>query len=228
MELVKGIDVSRWQGSIDWKAAAGDGCRFAFIKAGGSDDGFYKDPYFEENIKNAYEAGIRIGCYYYIGAKCVTFADGAADGKRFVELVQPFRDKITLPLAMDFEAPTAGDKAGNTAAARGFCKEIYEAGFLPMIYASEISGFRDRLNISILPDIPLWAAKWSPVPPTTVPWDVWQQTSEGNVAGISGPVDLDYYDPEAWEQLDADPSPDHLRDALQQLRKLIEEVLIYL
>ena len=67
---IKGIDVSRWQGVIDWKAVKADGVEFAIIKAGGSDAGFYKDRTFEQNYAGAKENGISVGAYYFVGKLC--------------------------------------------------------------------------------------------------------------------------------------------------------------
>ena len=221
-EYIKGIDVSRWQGSINWEAAAADGVKFAFIKAGGSDAGFYEDPMFQINMIQAHDAGVKIGVYYYVGPNCTSFDDGEADGLRLVMLCAKWKSMISLPLVIDFEAPTARDKSGNTAAVRGFAKAVADAGYFPMVYASEISGFRDRLNTAALPDLRKWCAKWSVASPATVAWDVWQQTSEGRVDGISCPVDIDYYKPEAWDAIVLPQT--ELDAALRELKAAIEKV----
>ena len=222
-EYIKGIDVSRWQGKINWEAVRADGIFFAFVKAGGSDCGFYTDPYFVENIQGAHAAGIRVGAYWYVGAKCVTYDDGFADGERMADICSAFRDILDLPIIIDFEAPPIRDKAGNTAAVRGFCAAVSASGFVPGVYASEISGFRDRLNLAALPDIFKWCAKWSAASPNSLDWSVWQQTSEGRVDGIAGAVDIDYFKPEAWEAA-AVSDQNKFKEALADLRRAIEKV----
>ena len=72
----KGIDVSHWQGTIDWNKVKKAGIEFAIIKAGGSDAGFYTDSKWEANYKGAKAAGIPIGAYYFVGKDCVTAAAG--------------------------------------------------------------------------------------------------------------------------------------------------------
>ena len=66
---IKGIDVSHWQGTIDWNKVKKAGIEFAIIKAGGSDAGFYTDSKWEANYKGAKAAGIPIGAYYFVGYK---------------------------------------------------------------------------------------------------------------------------------------------------------------
>lgn len=225
-EYVKGIDVSRWQGGIDWKAVKEDGVRFAFIKAGGSDAGLYIDPYFAENMRAAHSQGIRLGAYYYVGPNCVTYEDGHADGARMVHICEAFRDYITLPLIIDFEAPPASDRAGNSAAVRGFCAAVTASGFEAGVYASEFSGFQERLNLAALPDIFKWCAKWSAASPNTVDWSVWQQTSEGSVNGIGTPVDVDFFKPESWDARfkSKDSKNEKLKAALAELKRSMENV----
>ncbi len=66
---MKGIDVSKWQGDINWLKVKASGVEFVIIKAGGSDAGFYEDPKFAENYAGAYAAGLPIGVYYFVGPK---------------------------------------------------------------------------------------------------------------------------------------------------------------
>ena len=66
---VRGIDVSHWQGAIDWAKVKASGIQFAIIKSGGSDAGFYTDPRWEENYRNAKANGIAVGAYYFVGLR---------------------------------------------------------------------------------------------------------------------------------------------------------------
>lgn len=84
----KGIDVSHWQGTIDWNKIKKAGIEFAIIKAGGSDAGFYTDSKWEANYKGAKAAGIPIGAYYFVGKDCVTAAAGKADAERFLQILK--------------------------------------------------------------------------------------------------------------------------------------------
>ena len=85
---IKGIDVSHWQGDIDWNAVKEDGVEFAIIKAGGSDAGFYEDSKFRENYEAAKAAGVDVGAYYFVGKYCKSYEDGVADAERFIEILK--------------------------------------------------------------------------------------------------------------------------------------------
>ena len=80
--MIKGIDVSAWQGTIDWKKVREAGIEAAVLKAGGSDDGLYTDSKWEQNYKEAKAAGLHVGAYYFVGEKCITKDDGKADAGR--------------------------------------------------------------------------------------------------------------------------------------------------
>ena len=75
-KIEKGIDVSGWQGNIDFDKVKKSGITFVIIKAGGSDDGFYTDSYFESNYKKAVKAGLKVGSYYIVGSDFYTANKG--------------------------------------------------------------------------------------------------------------------------------------------------------
>ena len=189
--MIKGIDVSHWQGNINWVSVKADGYDFAIIKAGGSDSGFYTDSKFKSNYEKAKEAGIAVGTYYFVGKDCKSYEAGVADAKRFIATISGLQ--FEYPLYIDYEAPNAVDKESNTEACIGFCKTMEDNGYFVGIYASEVSGFHDRLDDSKLQNYTHWVARYGKKP-TTIPESVfgmWQYSSTGSVAGISGNVDLD-------------------------------------
>ena len=110
--MTKGIDVSHWQGTIDWNKVKAAGIEFAIIKAGGSDAGTYTDSKWEANYKGAKAAGIPIGAYYFVGKDCVTAAAGKADAERFIQILKG--KQLEYPVYMDNEAQPASAKAGIT------------------------------------------------------------------------------------------------------------------
>lgn len=112
--MIKGIDVSHWQGTIDWNKVKAAGIEFAIIKAGGSDAGTYTDSKWEANYKGAKAAGIPIGAYYFVGKDCVTAAAGKADAERFIQSLKG--KQLEYPVFMDNEAQPASAKAGITEA----------------------------------------------------------------------------------------------------------------
>ena len=187
---MKGIDVSKWQGEINWLQVKASGVEFVIIKAGGSDAGFYEDPKFDVNYAGAHAAGIPIGVYYFVGSRCTSYEDGVADAKRCLNILQG--RKLDLPVFIDVETTSPQDKEGATWAVVGFCETVRSAGYRAGVYGSDIAGFKDRLDVSKLSGIDKWVAKYSSEEPTYVKdWKIWQHSDRGNVAGISGNVDLD-------------------------------------
>ena len=116
MMMKKGIDVSRWQGDIDWTKVREAGIEFVIIKAGGSDDGFYTDSKFEKNYKGAKEAGISVGAYYIVGSKCVSRIDGVSDANRFINIIKG--KQFDYPVYIDLELTSPADKCGANSAQR--------------------------------------------------------------------------------------------------------------
>lgn len=189
MSEYRGIDVSRWQGHIDWARVKEAGIHFAIIKAGGSDDGFYTDPKWEENYRNAKANGIAVGAYYFVGPACTSAEDGKADAQRF--LAQLKGKQFEYPVFMDVEVTPASAKAGATEAAIAFCRELESAGYFAGIYSSTYSGFRDRLDDSKLTPFMHWVAQYASKCTYEGAYGIWQYSSSGRVDGISGNVDMD-------------------------------------
>lgn len=186
----QGIDVSHWQGTIDWSKVAASGIKFTICKAGGSDSGFYKDKTWESNYSNAKRNGLHVGAYYFVGSGCVNAESGAADARRFIEMLRG--KQLDMPVYIDFEAPSARDKVGNTAACAAFCEVMEDAGFFAGIYSSDISGFVDRLNMKALEPWSWWVARYGSEPKRALAnLHVWQKSSTGRINGIAGNVDLD-------------------------------------
>lgn len=187
---VKGIDVSHWQGNINWAKVKTSGIRFAIIKAGGSDDGFYTDSRWEANYKGAKANGIAVGAYYFAGPKCVTEEAGRADAKRFIRLLKG--KTLEYPVYFDCEAQPAAKRSGTTKAALAFCRELEKAGYYAGIYASTYSGFQDRLDDVKLHSIAHWVAQYAGKCSYRGDYGIWQYSSSGKVPGISGNVDMNY------------------------------------
>lgn len=186
---VKGIDVSHWQGTIDWSKVKAAGIEFAIIKAGGSDAGFYTDSKWEENYKGAKAAGIPVGAYYFVGKDCVSAAAGKADAERFIQILKG--KQLEYPVYMDNEAQPASAKAGITEATIAFCETMEAAGFFAGVYGSTNSGFKERMDDSKLGEYTHWVAQYTDKCTYAGNYGIWQYTSKGSVSGISGNVDLD-------------------------------------
>lgn len=189
---IQGIDVSSWQGDIDWAKVAAMGIRFCILKAGGSDSSTrYKDKKFERNYAGAKANGIKVGCYYFNGASCTSSAAGIADAQHFLSLISG--KTFDYPCFSDLEAPTSATKQGNTDAVIAFCQTVKNAGYLTGVYASDISGFKDRLDLGRIDAMGLdkWVARYGSSPKYATTYQIWQWSSSGYVDGIGGRVDMD-------------------------------------
>ena len=185
----QGVDVSRWQGEIDWEQVKASGIDFVIVKAGGSDAGFYTDKYFEKNYAGAKAAGLMVGAYYFVGKYCISALDGSADAQRFLKICEG--KTFDLPLFIDIETTPFDRKRGATDAVIAFCDVIEKAGYMSGVYASKTSGFADRLEDSRLSNIIHWVAQYNNKCTYQGNYLIWQKTSKGRVPGINGNVDLD-------------------------------------
>lgn len=187
--MKKGIDVSKYQGNIAWKQVKDSGIDFSIIKAGGSDDGFYTDPTYEANYKNAKAVGMPVGAYYIVGPYCVSKEDGIADAKRFLKMLEG--KTFEYPVYIDLELTSPATKSGTTDAVLAFCRTMEQAGYFCGVYASDISGFKDRLELSRLKTRALWVASYGSMPKYVSSYGIWQKSDKGRVPGIAVDVDLD-------------------------------------
>lgn len=182
--LARGIDVSRWQGEINWSQVAADDVSFVML---GTRSKGAVDPYFHRNIQQASAAGVKVGVYIYSLAVTVKMAEAEAD---FVlDLIHDY--PVSYPVAFDMEDSTQGklSKEELAAIANAFCKKISDSGYYPIIYANE-NWLKNKLDMSLM-DYPVWVARYSARPSYQNPV-MWQATSTGSVKGINGNVDIDF------------------------------------
>ena len=182
--LARGIDVSRWQGEINWSQVAADDVSFVML---GTRSKGVVDPYFHRNIQQASAAGVKVGVYIYSLAVTVEMAEAEAD---FVlDLIHDY--PVSYPVAFDMEDSTQGNlsKEELAAIANAFCKKISDSGYYPIIYANE-NWLKNKLDMSLM-DYPVWVARYSARPSYQNPV-MWQATSTGSVKGINGNVDIDF------------------------------------
>ena len=208
-----GVDVSRFNGTIDWTLVAGSGVRFAFVAASrgsGFDcavrpESCGADPLFASNRANARAAGIRVGAYHRGFASGATLAEARADARAeaniFIAQVGRVSAGELLPV-LDVETPFTGLNAKRlTAWVRVWLKRVRGAlGRRAMIYTNASSWRATGNSVEFArAGHRLWIAQWRVRKPTLIPaakwngkgWSVWQFTSSGSVPGISGHVDLD-------------------------------------
>ena len=188
----KGIDISRWNGNVNLEAAKNAGVEFVIIKAGGSDAGIYTDPWFERNYKKAKEAGLHVGAYYFVGKNFLTKEDGLADAKRFEELLKG--KQWDYPVFLDIESTGIKDKKNATTASIAFCEYLEEKGYYVGIYASDIYGFKERLEIERLGKFDKWVRRYGSKPKYVKDYGIHQFTSKGQIQGFHDPKAISVVD----------------------------------
>jgi lysozyme len=184
---LKGIDVSHWQNSIDWKAVASDGVKFAYVKLSDGDN--YIDPKSDENIIGAKAAGIKVGVYHF--ARFVDVTSAQKEAQWFINHVKDY--DLDLPHVLDIEINHANlSKADLSKSILAWLEMVKEYGDV-MIYTGD--SFEHALLDESLKDIKLWVAHYGVDKPIDSPiwnsWEVFQYSSTGTVKGINGHVDMD-------------------------------------
>ena len=185
-----GIDVSKWQGDIDFSKLKASGVEFVIIRVGSS-NGLngenFVDSKFIQNIKNANAVGIPVGIYFYSYASTIDRA--ISDAKWIVEQIKDY--KVDLPIAFDWENWGSFNKFdvsffGLTNIAKGFMDTIKDAGYDAMLYSSKTY----LENIWLPTSYPVWLAHYTKNTNYTGDYSFWQICSNGRVDGISGDVDI--------------------------------------
>lgn len=172
--VMKGIDVSHWQGNIDFETVKKSGFDFVIIKAGGADAGYYKDSMFDVYYNAAKAAGLYVGAYYFTGRNFDSPTEGFKEADHFIKLLSG--KQFDMPVYTDIEAvPIASGKTAITNAAVSFCREMEDNGYFIGIYASDISGFSERLDMSRIRSYTLWVARYNTAGPKYVSsYGMWQ------------------------------------------------------
>lgn len=180
----RGIDVSRWQGDVNWSQVAGDDVSFVML---GTRSKGEVDPYFHKNIQGASSAGIQVGVYIYSLATTPEMAVEEADF--VINLIKDY--PVSYPVALDMEDSTqaALSKDELAAIANAFCSRIAGAGYYPIIYANE-HWLNNSLDMSKM-NYPVWVARYSQKPSYSSPV-MWQATNTGRISGIGTNVDIDF------------------------------------
>jgi len=191
MEKIKGIDISHWQGKVDFEKVKKSGINFVILKAGGSDRGFYEDKTFKRNYEAAKKAGIDVGAYYFVGSNFYGSEAGLLDAKRFLHIIGGCQ--LEYPVFLDVETTQPARKEEATEAAIAFCEELESNGYFAGIYSSDISGFREKLNHSRLLSYAHWVADYTDPVKECKDHQMRQYSSKGYVDGVeNNPTDLDY------------------------------------
>ncbi len=202
----KGIDVSRYQGDIDWSKVAGDGVEFAIIRLGirGSAEGtLVLDPTYDQNMQGAAANGIDTGVYFYTQA--LDEAEAVEEAEFVLEHLSGY--DIAYPVVLDVEYIETADPRTKdmsqedwTKVTIAFCERIKAAGYTPMIYGN-LRSFMLMLDMEQLEEYEKWFAFFRT--PIYFPYEhsMWQYSNKGRVDGINGDVDLNISMREVSEEM---------------------------
>lgn len=202
--VASGVDVSRYQGDIDWPKLVKGGADFAIIRAGfrgyGAEGKILADDSFEENITNALDAGIDTGVYFF--SQAVSEAEAEEEAEFVLELIKGY--DLTLPVFIDYElmygeqggyigrlydAGLSGEEYARVCTA--FCRRIEREGYTAMVYAG-VDMLRDIGEELEKQGYGAWLANWTGQTRYEGSFEYWQYSGSGRAAGIDSEVDLNY------------------------------------
>lgn len=203
--IYNGIDVSKYNGDINWDKAKKDGVDFVIVRVGyrgyGKSGTLCTDPNYKANIEGALAAGIKVGVYYFTEA--LTTDEAREEAKFCISKIKDYN--ITLPVAIDYEYPTDGKnpigrmynakltKAEATANVKAFCAAVKKAGYTPLVYANK-SDLSSLINGKTIGNTyKVWLANYTTKTTYANSYEYWQYTSSGKVNGITGKVDCNFW-----------------------------------
>lgn len=190
-----GVDISRYQKEVDFERLKADGIDFVMIRLGarGYKSGeLQMDEYFAENIKNASEAGLDIGIYFY--SQAVTSQEAVEEAALVLDNIKEYTIKYPIAFDMEFvdndnarvETLTNEER---TAVAAAFLNHIKAAGYTPMLYGTP-EWLLKRIDVSKFTESCIWLAQEADLPTYPYRYEMWQYTTKGQVDGIDGFADL--------------------------------------
>lgn len=191
-----GVDVSYYQGDIDWEKVRADGVEFAFIRLGfrgyGKEGEVCLDRRFHEYMEGAAKAGLETGVYFF--SQAVNEKEAEEEAAFVLEQLKAYEPGCTVvydPESILSDDARTDDVTGEqfTANTKAFCEKVEAAGYPAMIYCNMLwQAF--ELDLAQLAEYPVWYADYEPLPQTPYQFEYWQYTNKGTVDGISGEVDL--------------------------------------
>lgn len=189
-----GIDVSRWNKTIDWDEVKDAGVEFAIIRCGyrgASSGALVLDPMYEQNIRGAIEAGIPVGVYFFTQA--VDEVEAVEEASMVLRLIEDY--DVDYPVFLDSESAGGSGRADGldaderTRIHKAFLETVSAAGYETGIYGSR-NWLNDQVDMTELSDYKTWLAEYADIPAYDGYYHMWQYTSRGTVDGIDTRVDL--------------------------------------
>lgn len=201
-DAVMGVDVSEFQGEVDWYAVKAAGAEFAIIRVGyrGMTQGLLtEDSRFAENFRNSGSAGLKRGVYFF--SQAVTEQEAVAEAEFVLEKLEGA--KLEYPIVFDWEPPAPSEDLPEdslrahgctgedvTKCAAAFCERVKEGGYIPCVYFNKYQAY-NFYDLEKLKEYDFWYAEYNPLPSTVYNFRTWQYTDAGNIPGIETTVDLD-------------------------------------
>lgn len=189
-----GIDVSKWNGEIDWDKVRNAGVEFAIVRAGyrGSVTGaLVEDPYFAANMKGAAASRMPVGVYFFTQA--VNEVEAVEEASAVLRLVKEYQ--LDYPIFIDTEGAGGNGRADGldvetrTLVCEAFCRTIENAGYEAGVYGSR-NWYNNNLHADSLEKYCIWLAEYRSAPLYQGYYQMWQYTSKGSIDGIEGNVDM--------------------------------------
>lgn len=188
-KMYTGIDVSKWQGNIDWNKVKGAGVQFAMLRAGFGRFSGQQDETFERNYQNAKAVGLPVGAYHYSYAKNVQQAREEAAYCLSLIKGKTFEFPICYDVEDDSQKDLSKDEISDMVTA--FCETLENAGYYVAVYMN-LSWLNTKVREDIFKKYDIWLAHWTKETNFARPYGLWQYTSGGTVDGIKGRVDQNY------------------------------------
>lgn len=193
---VEGIDVSSYSGDIDWKKVKDSGIDFVMVRVGGrlygDEGGLYADDRAIEYINGAKNEGLKVGAYFF--SQAISNEEALEEADYVKEILGDI--KLDYPVAFDWEIIKDDDARTDnvtatqaTECARVFCERIESYGYTAMIYSPSRELYF-KYDLTRLADYDIWYCEYSDVPTFYYEFSMWQYSSNGEVDGIEGAVDL--------------------------------------
>ena len=202
-EITEGIDVSKWDGTINWSKVKAAGTDFAIIRAGytGYGNGSqYTDDTYATNMKNAAAVGMPVGVYIY--SQATTTAEAKKEAQFCLNAVKGYSIKLPIVMDVEFAEDSGGytgrlyqaklSKSQQTSICLAFCETIAAAGYTPMVYANR-SMLTDNMNAStISAKYPIWLANYTTSTSYSGDYSYWQYSETGRVDGINTAIECNF------------------------------------
>lgn len=189
-KLYNGIDVSEWQGDINYSQVADDDIKIVYIKA--SEGNNYVDPYFKDNYTNAKANGLKVGFYHFLTAQ--NTSDAISEANFFVSVIKDLSSDCRL--AMDFEVFDGLSKTEINDISKVFLEEVKRLTNKDVVIYSNAYNAANTFSKELASEYPIWVANYFVSEPENGNWNTWigfQYSNQRLISGINGYVDKDYF-----------------------------------